>query len=104
MGFMAKEAELILACHYPRTDDRLYWVDDEGIWVQPVDQDNTPTEDAFVGLQHGLTLDPGFVYFLDQGGDIRRVPREVDELPKQREPRYWVVKGSPRENDLEKML
>lgn len=68
--------ERVLERDVARAEDKIYWVDDEGVWECEADEDRQPVGEPVCLFKHGLELDPAYIYYVGGYGDIRRSLRK----------------------------
>lgn len=68
--------ERVLERDVARADEKLYYVDEKGVWECDADEERQPVGEPVMLFRHGLELDPAYIYYVGPYGDIRRALRK----------------------------
>lgn len=73
-------------------DNYLYYVNKKGVWAIPKDPDGTQRDERKkIVVEMDIKIDPNFIYFLDQDGDISRLQSDKKEKKDRGECVQYIV-------------
>lgn len=80
----------------------LYYIKDGKVFRVPKKRPGVPKGQPEVEYDAGLSLDPDYMYFVDEDGDISRVPRAKGALPGRKTHRKASRKAAAKKSKAEK--